>query len=279
VRRSAPYLSSITAVALALLYLPLMSMIAASFNAARYGLLWQGFSARWYEAVLRDPRTVDAIWNTVVLATLSTGISTVLGTCLAIGLDRYPWPPSVRTAIGAGLALPVMAPDIMFAIGLLLAFRVFCQLSSAFDLGMSTLVLGHVSFQISFVALVVRARLDSLGSHLQEAARDLYGGVWFIFRRVTFPLVAPSVVSGAMLAFMLSLDDAIVSFFIRGTTRTVPTFILTEVKRGVSPQLHALATLFLLITVVLVIGLETLVRPRKASHEPPNFNTRMARPR
>jgi spermidine/putrescine transport system permease protein len=262
-RKRASWIPAVAAGSLVLLYIPLLWMVGASLNAAPWGLKWEGFTLQWYGALLEDPAVREAIANSLILALASTAIATLLGTALALGLERYPWPRWLRSGIGLCLDVPVMVPDIVFAIGLLLAFRASSWAASSFELGMPTLILGHVSFQLAFVALTVRARLVSIGVTLHEAAQDLYGSRWFVFWHVTVPLLLPSIVAGALLAFTLSLDDAVISIFVRGTTRTVPTHILTEVRKGISPQLHALATSFFLVTVVLVMGMERMLRPRK----------------
>ncbi len=253
------WLPAAIGLALALLYAPLAWMVAASFNAAPHGLQWSGITLGWYREVLQDQHLRQAMGNTLIVAAASTAISTFLGTALAIGLERHPWPRRVKDGAELALEIPVMIPDILFAVGLLLAFRMIAALSDRFELGLTTLIIGHATFQISFVALVVRARLISLAGWLQEAAQDLYASPGYAFRRITLPLMIPAVVSGAIVAFLLSLDDAIISYFVRGTTRTVHTHILTEIKRGISPQLHALSTVFFAVTAGLVVAVERLL--------------------
>lgn len=250
--------------ALALLYAPLLAVAIFSFNNSRHGLVWRGFTLDWYRALLADSRLWELTRNTLVLGAVSTAIATILGTALAIGIERFPWSRRARLPIEATLQVPVVTPDILFAVGLVVAFEALRGVSRLFDPGLFTMILGHVSFQIAFVALVVRSRLTAVGSSMEEAARDLYSSGWGLFRRVTLPLIMPGVVAGAMLAFTLSLDDFVISFFTAGpASTTLPIHIYASVRRGLSPEIHALSTLMMLATILLVLGIERLNRPRK----------------
>ncbi len=249
---------------LALLYVPLAAVAIFSVNDSRHGLVWRGFTGKWYTQLFDDPRMWEITRNTLALATVSTALATVIGTALAIGIERFPWTRRSRLPIEATLQVPVVTPDILFAVGLVVAFELMRSVSRAFDPGLLTMILGHVSFQIAFVALVVRSRLAANGTIMEEAARDLYSSGWGLFRRVTLPLILPGVVAGAMLAFTLSLDDFVISFFTAGpTSTTLPIFIYASVRRGLSPEIHALSTLMMLATVILVLGFERLGRFRR----------------
>jgi len=156
--------------------------------------------------------------------------------------------------------LPVVTPDIILAAALVLTFSFFQSLAGILEMGLTTLIIGHITFQISFVALVVRGRLAALGRDLDEAARDLYASGLYLFLRVTLPLIWPGILAGAMLAFTLSLDDFIISFFTHGPDSvTLPIYIYSSIRRGLSPEIHALSTLVLLSTVVLVVLAERLL--------------------
>jgi len=161
--------------------------------------------------------------------------------------------------------VPVVTPDIVFAVGLLLAFEVVRQALGGLHLGMATMIVAHVTFQVSFVALVVGSRLATIGRSVEEAARDLYAGTWYAMRTVTLPLIAPGVVAGAMLAFTLSLDDFVISFFTSGPSSvTLPLYIYGSLRRGITPDIHALSTIIFLVTVALVLGLQIFTRnPRE----------------
>jgi len=256
--------AAIAAGSLALLYVPLAAVAIFSFNDSRHGLVWRGFTTRWYRALFDDPQMFEYARNTLALAGISTVLATVIGTALALGIERYPWSRKTRVPIETALQLPVVTPDILFAVGLVVSFEALRGVSQIFSPGLVTMIIGHVSFQIAFVALVVRSRLVAIGPVLEEAARDLYTSGWPLFRRVILPLLLPGVVAGAMLAFTLSLDDFVISFFTAGpSSTTLPIFIYASVRRGLSPEIHALSTLMMLSTVILVLGIERLTRFRK----------------
>jgi spermidine/putrescine transport system permease protein len=243
------------------LYLPLLGVAVFSVNSARRGLVWKGFTLDWYLKLFQNEWILTAAWNTLVLAVVSTVIATVLGTVLAIGMDRFPW--SKRSAAGLDILLhiPVVIPDIILAAALVVAFGLLRLVSSVFEPGLFNMIIGHITFQIAFVALVVRSRLVAIGREVEEAARDLFADNWYLLRRVMLPLLLPGIVAGGMLAFTLSLDDFVISFFTAGPeSQTLPLYIFAAVRRGVTPQIHALSTLVLLITIILVVATERLTR-------------------
>jgi spermidine/putrescine transport system permease protein len=212
----------------------------------------------------------EAAITTLVLALASTAIATLLGTLLALGLERTPWTRRGRSALETLTFLPVVTPDLILAACLVVAFAAFQWLAvragwmgAPFQRGLAMMIVGHVAFQVSFVALVVRARLGVIGTHLEEAAHDLYASSWFFHRRVLLPLLAPGIVAGAILAFTLSLDDFVVSFFASSpTSTTLPLLIYASLKRGLSPEMHALSTVVFAASVVLTLGLTMLGRWR-----------------
>lgn len=240
----------------AILWVPLLVMAVFSFNAARHGLLWEGFTVHWYGALLHDRLVLLATRNTLQVALVSSAISTVLGTTLALSLQRFPWPPRLLRLLEGVIDLPVVTPDIVIAAALVIAFYCFRVVSDWFEPGIATMTIGHATFQLSFVALVVRGRLQLMGATLSEAACDLYATRWFLFRRVTLPLLLPGVVAGAVLAFTLSLDDFVISFLTCGNTNTLPIYIYSQARRGLTPEAHALSTLVVVGTALLVLGLE-----------------------
>jgi spermidine/putrescine transport system permease protein len=253
---------TMTAITALLLYVPLGAVLAASFFSTKTGLTFGAPTLKWYSMLFKDGQLWEYVRNTLVLAGSSTLIATILGTMLAVALERYPWKPKLQTAVNASLQVPVVMPDILFAIGIVIALGALRQVSSLFEPGLFSMVLGHVSFQIAFVTLVVRARLAVLGSRYQEAAFDLYCSRWLLLRRVTLPLLLPGILSGALLAFTLSLDDFVISFMTSapGST-TLPVHIYASVRRGLSPELHALSAVMLLVTVLLVLAVQRLNRP------------------
>jgi len=243
------------------LYLPLVAVAVFSVNATRYGLVWRGFTLDWYIKLVQNEFILEAAWNTLVLAVVSTAVATILGTLLAIGLDRFPWSRKTNTFLDLVLHIPVVIPDIILAAALVVAFGLLRLASSLFEPGLFNMIIGHITFQISFVALVVRSRLVSIGRDVEEAARDLFASTPYLLWRVTLPLLLPGIVAGAMLAFTLSLDDFVISFFTAGPESvTLPLFIFAAVRRGVTPQIHALSTLVVLITVVMIVGMERFTR-------------------
>ncbi|MBK9139551.1 MAG: ABC transporter permease [Verrucomicrobia bacterium] len=245
------------------LYAPLAMVIVFSFNAARHGVAWQGFTTDWYRRLLSDELALSAAKNTLLLGGFSTAIATVLGTLLAFGLSRSGL-PGQRWALRL-LQLPVFIPDIVFAAAMLLFYSLARQWLGLFELGMSTMVMAHVTFQIPFVTIVVRARLAGLDPSLEEAARDLGANPWQAFRCVTLPLILPGVLAAAMLAFTLSLDDFVVSFFTSGPgSTTLPILIYSSVKRGVTPEINALATLIVLASLAATLSVVLLQRRRRA---------------
>jgi spermidine/putrescine transport system permease protein len=244
-----------------LLYLPCLAVAVFSVNKARFGLNWKGFTLIWYQRLMENEYILEAAFNSLFLAVVATAISTVVGTALALGLESAPWPKSCLRLFDVIVNVPVVVPDIVMAVALVLAFSALRSLSQVFELGMTTLILGHATFQISFVALIVRSRLASLHPETREAALDLFASRLYRFRRVTLPLITPGVLAGAMLAFTLSLDDFIISFFIHGPESvTLPIYIFASLKRGLTPETNALSTVLLAITVVLALLAERLTR-------------------
>lgn len=262
-KRAHPLIVGLAMLTMAFLYLPLLAVAVFSVNATKYGLVWRGFTLDWYLKLFQNEVILQAAWNTLVLAVVSTIISTVLGTVLAIGMDRFPWSKRADTSLDLVLHLPVVIPDIILAAALVVAFGLLRMVSSLFEPGLLNMIIGHITFQIAFVALVVRSRLVGLGQEIEEAARDLFAGTGYLLRRVTLPLLLPGIVAGGMLAFTLSLDDFVISFFTAGPDSvTLPLYIFAAVRRGVTPQIHALSTLVLLLTVILVVGVERFSRKK-----------------
>ena len=242
------------------LYAPVAVVVAYSFNDARFGAGWRGFTTKWYGELLGNELALAAARNTAVLAVASTALSTLLGTLLGYGLSRYRLPG--KAAADRLLYVPVFIPDIVMAVSLLLFFSLLRQWTGLFGLGLAAMVTGHVTFQVPFVAIVVRSRLADLDPALEEAARDLGAGTWQTFRHVTWPLMMPGVVAAALLAFTLSLDDFVVSFFTSGPgSTTLPILIYSSVKRGVTPDINALST-FLVLGAIL--GTVSLVKFQSA---------------
>lgn len=240
----------------AFFYAPIAVLIALSFNENRNVNIWTGFSTRWYGEILENADVLRALRNTLIVAAVSTVVSTVLGTAAALSLERFRF-RGQRVYDGL-LYLPIIIPDVTMAVMMLLffvqAFDIINPLlGTRFNLGLGTISLSHIAFNISFVAVVVRARLGQLDPALEEAAADLYAGRWQTFRRVTLPLILPGVLGGALLALTLSLDDVVVTQFVSGSgSTTLPVYVFGLIRRGVSPLINAVSTVMLLASMVLV---------------------------
>jgi len=253
----------------AFLYLPLFCVAVSSLNASRNSLRWGGLSFVWYQRLASNEMVLAAARNTLVLAVCSTLVSTFLGTLLALGIHHIPWGRKSSRFMEALLNLPVVTPDIIFAVALVIAFGAIRSLTGLFQLGMPTMIIGHVAFQIAFVALVVRSRLEAIGIDLEEAAFDLYASYQRLLWTVVLPLLRPGIFAGAALAFTLSLDDFIISFFTSGPeSMTLPLFIYAAVRRGVTPEIHALSTLVMLLTVMVVMLMQKLTAKSETEIRP-----------
>ena len=164
---------------MAFLYLPLIGVAVFSVNEARRGLVWKGFTLNWYYKLFENEWILEAAWNTLVLALVSTVVATILGTILAIGMDRFPWGKRTNGFLDIILHIPVVIPDIILAAALVVAFGLLRAGSSIFEPGLINMIIGHITFQLAFVALVVRSRLVAIGREVEEAARDLFASNWY----------------------------------------------------------------------------------------------------
>jgi spermidine/putrescine transport system permease protein len=258
------WVSALGVFALALLYLPLLGVVIQSFNNSRLGLDWKGFTLKWYAMLSENEAIHEAAWNTIIIASVSTVIATVLGTALALSFSRFPWSRRAMNTADNVLYLPVVTPEIVMAAALVVMFSLLRHVHTLFDFGLPAVIIGHVTFQISFVALTVRSRLAGLPANLDEAACDLYSGGWNLFRRVTLPLALPGITAGALLAFILSLDDFVITYFTAGPLiKTLPVYIYASQRKGITPEIHALSTVMLLATVILVFVAMRFLNQRK----------------
>ncbi len=232
----------------AFLYAPIAVVVQQSFNSAARGVTWRGFTTHWYRALFHNEMALHSTVITLTLAAMSTGVSTTLGTSLALGLRRGKF--IGRNLTERTLQTVIVVPDIVMAIALLMFYAMIRKGIDSFSPGLLTMTLAHITFQIPFVTLVVRARLAGLDPSLAEAAHDLGANRWQTFRHVTLPLIRPGVLAGALLAFTLSLDDFVVSFFTTGPgATTLPILIYSSVKRGLTQDINALSTLLVLASV------------------------------
>lgn len=261
-RKQSPWVRAVSIIMYLFMYTPIVVVVAYSFNSARYGAGWGGFTFKWYSALLDNPVAISAAKNTLILASVSTLMATVLGTMLAFGLSRY-WFPGKRV-VSWGMYIPVVIPDIVMAVAVLLFFGLVRDWTGLFNLGLPTMIVAHITFQIPFVAIVVRSRLAGMDPALEEAARDLGAGGWQTFRYVTLPLILPGVLAGALLAFTLSIDDFVISFFTTGPgATTLPILIYSSVKRGITPDINALSTLMIAASLIGTVGALLLQKPSK----------------
>jgi len=231
--------------AYAFLYLPLLIVIVYSFNDSRLNAEWVGFTWHWYAVLLHDQDMLGAAGNSLLIATVASLSATVLGTMAGIAMHRYGM--KVLTFM---VMTPVAMPEILLGVSLLLFFIQVLNLT----LGMISVMLAHITFSIGFVAVVVRASLGGLDESIFEAARDLGATPWKIFRYITFPLILPAVVAGALMAFTLSLDDFVITFFTAGVgVSTLPLRIYSMIKIAVTPEVNAVSTLLMLLTLTIMI--------------------------
>ncbi|MCY3609718.1 MAG: ABC transporter permease [Acidimicrobiales bacterium] len=252
----------------AFLYVPIVVLVVFSFNDSERVNVWQGLSPRWYGEALGNTQIISALRVSLIVAISSTIVSTVLGTAVALALDRYRF--KGRRALDGTVYLPIVIPDITMAVMLLVffaeAFKLIDTFGPRLTLGVTTVALSHIAFNISFVAVVVRARLDQFDRTLEEAARDLYATPWGTFRRVTLPLIAPGIAAGALLALALSLDDVVISAFTAGPgATTLPVYVFSTIRQGVTPELNAISTLMLAASITLVVASLALQRPRSTT--------------
>lgn len=233
----------------AFLYLPVLILILFSFNNTRSVAVFTGFSTEWYFTLAANQELLSAARNSLLIGLVSTVVSTALGTLTALGMDRYRF--RLRTALDANLYLPIVIPEIVMGISLLLFFnQALFPLLGALGIraatGLVTITLSHIAFTIPFVYIIVRARLADFDRTLEEAAQDLGADEWHTFTRVTLPLLMPGIIGGALMAFTLSLDDYLITAFTKGVgSQTMPLYIYSLVRKGVTPEINALSTALL----------------------------------
>ena len=234
------------------LYLPIAILIIFSFNKARIGAVWDGFTVDWYKRMLTDASMLNALKNSLIVGFASTVISTIIGTLAALSMSRYRF--FGKRAFDSLLYMPLIVPDIVMGISLL-TFYVFIR----FTLGLVSIITAHVAFNISYVAVVVRARLHGYDRTLDEAAMDLGASPFQTFMRVTLPLILPGVIGGALIAFTMSFDDYLITSFVAGVgSTTLPIKVYSMMKFGVTPEVNALSTLILLFTTILLLAYQRL---------------------
>lgn len=240
------WLRSVAIFNLGFLYAPIFVLLVFSFNASRLSATWLGFSWHWYGRLIENGALHTATGNSLLVAVVSTALATLLGIPAAMGLERLA--RRSQQILGGVLLLPLVVPEVMMGVSLLLLF-----VMAGMPLGLETVVLGHAVFNLPVVIVIVRAKLRKLDPRLQEAAADLGASPWRILRRVTLPLLRPAILGAVLMAFTVSLDDFIVTFFVAGPgATTLPLKVYSMIKSGVSPEINALSALMVLVSMGLV---------------------------
>ena len=257
-RRSVPWGRRLLRVELGLLllflYLPIAVVVVLSFNASGQPTAWGGFSTTWYESVLENGPLLKAFGNTLIVGVATTIVATVIGTLLALGLER-----SVKSSfLDAFVYVPMIVPDIVFAIALLSFYNLVFTGLLKLQLGLWSVILSHVTFDIAFVAIVVRTRLRNFDRSIEEASLDLGANPIRTFLNVTLPAIMPGIVAGGLIAFTLSFDEFIIAFFTKGTVETFPTQVYSMIRFGVTPEVNVIATVVLLLSITLVVASQRL---------------------
>ena len=238
------------------LYAPILVLIVYSFNDSKYSLAWQGLTWQWYQNLFDDPDLLQVALNSALIATLSATVATVIGAMAAVALYRYEF--FGKPLLNALVFVLMMTPDIVMGIALLILFA-----SLSLPLGFWTLLLAHITFNIPFVVVTVLSRISGFDRHLLEAAKDLGATEFQTVRRIVLPLLSPAIIAGWLLSFTLSMDDVIVSFFVTGPTfEILPLKIYSMVRLGVTPEINALCTLMLGVTLTLILVAQGLLREK-----------------
>jgi spermidine/putrescine transport system permease protein len=248
---------------LAVLYLfvPIFVIVVFSFNdpAGRFNFTWEGFTLEHWANPFENPDLANAMKNSLAIAGISTAIATALGTFMALALVRYGF--RGRSAVDFFVFLPLSTPEVVIGAALLALF-----LTAAVNTGFATIVIAHVMFTVSYVVVTVKARLEGMDRHIEEAAMDLGANEWTTFRKITLPLIAPGVAAAALLAAAISVDDYVITSFNAGQTITFPLFIFGATRQGVPPEVNVLATGLLLIVLILM-GLNLVLQRRLARRD------------
>lgn len=263
------WLQGLFAATLLVLYLPIFVLIAYSFNIQNRGGVWRGFTWENYPKAWNNSAIYDAMLNSLTIAFITTFFATIIGTLVAVLLWRFKFP--FRAAYEGAMTLPIVIPEVCMGVALLMFFSAtgmtstFANAIWPFNLG--TIIIAHVAFCFPFVAIVVRSRLVGFNKQLEEASKDLGASEWQTFTKILVPYMMPGLVAGALLAFTLSLDDFVITFFTSGPeTVTFPVKIYSMVKTGVKYEVNAASTVLILITLVATVIAMKLQAPEKSGH-------------
>jgi spermidine/putrescine transport system permease protein len=250
-----------SALALLYLFIPIFIVVLFSFNdnKGRFNFTWQGFTLKHWQDPFANPDLAIALKNSLLIALLATVLATALGTFMALALVRYGF--RGRAVVDLLVFLPLATPEVVLGAALLALF-----LTMAVNTGFATIVIAHTMFTISYVVVTVKARLEGMDRHIEEAAMDLGATEWVTFRKVTLPMITPGVAAAALLAAAISIDDYVITSFNAGQTQTFPLFIFGATRQGVPPEVNVLAT-GLLLVVLILMGLNVMLQRRLAARE------------
>ncbi len=262
-KKSGRFSLTMLAFGYAFLYVPLVLVVVYSFNDSRIATIWGGFSTRWYGELLRNDQVLDAAWLSLRIAATSATLATILGTMAGLALARFGRFRG-RTLFSGMITSPMVMPEVITGLSLLLLFVSLQQLTGwPGQRGFSTITIAHTTFSMAYVAVIVRSRLAAMDESLEEAAMDLGGRPLRVVFDITLPLIAPAMTAGWLLAFTLSLDDLVIASFVSGPgSSTLPMYIFSKVKLGVSPDINALATLIIAFVSVGVLAAWLATRRR-----------------
>jgi spermidine/putrescine transport system permease protein len=252
-----------------MLYVPIITLIAFSFNTDKRGIVWRGFTLNNYAKAWNNSALIEAMTNSLMIALIATIIATLIGSMVALMLWRFRFP--LKGSYEAFMGLPIVIPEICMGVALLLFFNITGLTNTVIKLpwpfNLSNIIFAHVAFCFPFVTVVVRSRLVGFNRQLEEASKDLGATEWQTFKNVIIPYMMPGLIAGALLAFTLSLDDFVITFFTSGPeTVTFPVKVYSMVKFGVSPEINAASTILIVITIVATILAMKLQAPEKSGH-------------
>ncbi|MFN4192112.1 MAG: ABC transporter permease [Tabrizicola sp.] len=255
-----PGFATVAIAAFVILYLPIVTLVIFSFNASNSVAVWGGFSLHWYGDAWANQAVKDATVRSLVIGVSASILSTTLATLAALGTTRRRAYRG-QTLIYVIINQPLMVPEVVTAVALMIFFGII-KVATGYQ-GLGYLIAAHTAFCIPFAYLPIRARLESMDLALETAAADLYATPWATFRRVTLPLLAPGIMAGAMLAFVISLDDVVITEFVKsGGQDTLPTYMLGQLRRAFTPEVNAISTMLLGVTVVLLTAFFLLTRKK-----------------
>jgi spermidine/putrescine transport system permease protein len=249
------------------LYSPIALIVGFSFNAGRYAMDWQGFSVQWYGKAFTNPLIVEALQTSLTIAGTTALLSAIIGTLTALGLERVKG--FMRHLFDALIYIAIMVPGIVIGISTLIAFVTVFRIVNPWleqlakmqiEMGIWTVIAAHVLFNLAVVCLLVRARLQGMDRSLVEASEDLYATPLGTFRQIVLPLLAPSILAGFLLSFTFSFEDFIIAFFVAGPNVTLPIYVFSSIRRGITPEINAVGTVVLLTSIVLLIAAQVILQ-------------------